>query len=143
MGTHHGRSGAGSGARPGAAELGAEAARRSRVCWLRPLAGPGDDRARLAWHVWHDDALVVLAGRTSALALAEGPVEVVMRSKDTRTRLATWTGAAETLLPGDQRWAGHVHALLGVRLNLADPQATAAQWRESSAIVRITPLREH
>jgi hypothetical protein len=125
----------------GSPALVAEAARRSRVCWLRPLTGPGAERPRLVWHVWYADALVVLADRDSALA---GTVEVVMRSKDARSRLVTWHGVAQTVLPGDQRWEGHAGALLGVRLNLVDPEAARARWRDptsGSAIVRITPPR--
>jgi hypothetical protein len=129
-----------------AAALVSEAARKSRVCWLSYSVGVDGERDRLVWHVWHDDALVVLSGddgqQLAGLdALPDGSrVEVTMRSKDTGGRLVTWSGSAEIVAPQDERWEGHAGALLGVRLNLRDPVAALARWRESCTVLRVTPL---
>jgi hypothetical protein len=116
----------------------AEAARKSRVCWLSWAGGP----PRLVWHVWYDDALVVLSGDDGQVlpGLGEsGTVEVTMRSKDTGGRLVTWSGSVEVVAPEDVSWDPSAAALLGVRLNVADPAAALAAWRSTGTIVRIVP----
>lgn len=129
-----------------AAALVAEAARKSRVCWLSYEYAGGAVHDRLVWHVWHDGALVVLSGdpgqRLTELHRLgpEARVGVTMRSKDTGGRLVTWTGRAEVVAPEDERWEQHAAALLGVRLNLLDPAAALRTWRESCTVLRVTPL---
>jgi hypothetical protein len=117
----------------------AESARKSRVCWLS-WAGR---RPRLVWHVWYDDALVVLSGDGDQVLTGiatSGDVEVTMRSKDTGGRLVTWTGSVRVVDPHDESWDGHAAALLGVRLNLPDPDAAREAWRSTGTIVRIHPV---
>ena len=121
-----------------------EAARKSRVCWLSYDHPGGSVRDRLAWHTWHDDALVVLSGvppeqRLEGLADAE-VAEVVLRSRHTRARLVSWSGRVGVVSPTAPAWADHARALLGVRLNLPDPAAALDAWRETATIVRLTPV---
>jgi hypothetical protein len=117
----------------------AECARKSRVCWLSWAA-----RApRLVWHVWHDDALVVLSGDEGQVLpgiVKAGTVQVTMRSKDTGGRLVAWTGTVDVVDPDDGSWDASAAALLGVRLNLADPAAAREGWRSTGTIVRIHPV---
>jgi hypothetical protein len=99
-------------------------------------------RDRLVWHVWHDEALVVVSGDQGQLLAGVGDaarVTVTMRSKDGRTRLVTWTGDVERVDPDDPRWEGHAAALLAVRLNLLDPRDTLERWRSAGVVVRVTP----
>lgn len=116
------------------------------MCWLSYSSADGAEQDRLVWHVWHDDALVVLSGDDGQhLAGAAGlgdedTASVTMRSKDTGGRLVTWTGRVQVVAAEDERWEGHVRALLGVRLNLADSAAATARWRETCTILRVTPL---
>lgn len=121
--------------------LAAEAARRSRVCWLSYEYAGEVVPPRLVWHVWHDEAVVVLHGDEQRLPGFEEAerVTVTMRGKDTRSRLVTWSSVPERVLPGSDRWDGHAAALLGVRLNLPDPAATLESWRVGATIVRLRP----
>ena len=118
----------------------AEAAKKSRVCWLSWL---GSGQPRLVWHAWYDEALVVLsaAGEQVLPGLAgAGTVEVTMRSKDTGAHLVSWTGSVEVVDPGTQRWDPHAAALLAVRLNLPDPTAARETWRTAGTGMRIAPV---
>ena len=116
----------------------AEAAKKSRVCWLA-----WDGRSpQLVWHVWYDDALVVLSGDEGQVLPgldASETVQVTMRSKDTGGRLVDWRGTVEVVSPEAASWPDHAAALLGVRLNLIDPGAALAAWRATGVIVRIVP----
>lgn len=119
----------------------AEAAKKSRVCWLAWSGGS----PRLVWHAWYDDALLVLAaeGEQPLPGLADAATaEVTFRSKDTGGRLVRWTGSVEVVDPDDPGWDAGAAALLGVRLNLPDPAAALATWRTGAAIVRVTPTGE-
>lgn len=114
----------------------AESAKKSRVCWL---SWPGSPQPRLVWHAWYDDALLVLSGDDQVLPGIDSArnADVTMRSKDTGGRLVTWTGSIEVVDPSSASWDENAAALLGVRLNLPDPAAAVAGWREGATIVRI------
>jgi hypothetical protein len=120
----------------------AEAARKSRVCWLSYQHPQGEVRDRLVWHAWHDDALVVVDGddhqRLPGLAEAASAL-VSLRSKETRTALVTVEAQVEVVDAGTPGWEEHCAALLVVRLNLRDPAATRTAWAEHGRIVRLVP----
>ncbi len=120
----------------------AEAAKKSRVCWLSWSGVRGGEEPRLVWHGWYDGALVVLSGDEQQLdgIGSSATVEVVMRSKDTGGRLVGWTGSVTVVDPAAGSWDDHAAVLLGVRLNLPDPAAALARWRETATIVRIAPV---
>jgi hypothetical protein len=128
------------------AHLVTEAARRSAVCWVSYRHPGGDVTDRLVWHVWHDGAVVVLAGDTGqpleGLSQATDAT-VTMRSKDTRARLVTWTAGVEVVEPGTERWEAHAAALVAERLNLPDPAAAVESWRATPgsgcSVVRLDP----
>ena len=108
------------------------------MCWLSWDARP----ARLVWHVWYDDALVVLSGDDGQQLTGLGDsatAEVTMRSKDTGGRLVVWSGDVEVVDPEDESWDGLAAALVGVRLNLPDPAAAVEEWRARGTIVRLRP----
>ncbi len=129
----------------GSALLVAEAARKSRVCWLSYGHPGGEVRDRLAWHAWYDDALVVLDGDDHQVleGIADATtVTVTLRSKETRATLVSWPTTVEVVAPGTPAWEGHCAALLAVRLNLRDPEATRAAWAERARIVRLVPAGE-
>jgi hypothetical protein len=124
----------------------AEAARKSAVCWVGYRHPGGVVADRLVWHVWHDSAVVVLAGDTGqpleGLTQAT-EAEVTMRSKDTKSRLVTWTARVEVVEPGTGQWEAHAAALVAERLNLPDPAAALESWRgrsgTSCSVVRLNP----
>jgi hypothetical protein len=126
----------------------AELAKKTGVCWLRyeePERPGTTPRARPAWHVWHDDALYLVAGgaeqQLPAIADVER-VEVLMRSKENGGRLVSWVGSVTTVHPSDEAWDEVTAALVSGRLNLPDLAAAAGEWAEDSAVVRLEPTGE-
>jgi hypothetical protein len=120
----------------------AEGCTRSGVVWLRPDGAPGH---RLAWHVWHEGAVYVVAGGgEQELPPLEGFVEVVVPSKDARSRLATVTARAERLWPGTSQWAAAAQVLAAKRLNdrsdPAHPQEQRDRWARHATITRLEPV---
>ena len=114
----------------------AEAATKSDLLWVRPQ---GEQRAWPAWHVWHDGAVhVVSGGAEQVLPSLDGPVDLLVRSKDTWQRLLTVPAHAGPLVPDDGRWAAAASALAAARLNAAVPPAQLPElWRGSATITRI------
>jgi hypothetical protein len=124
---------------PAALALVAEGATKSGVVWVRPTAS---DRHHLAWHAWHDGAVVlVLGGGEQELPPLENVVEVVVPSKDTRARLATVLTRARTLAPGTQEWSDTVAVLAAKRLNDRDPAGQRDRWARDARVVRLEPVR--
>ena len=120
----------------------AEGCHRSGVVWLRPEGAVGH---RLAWHVWHDGAVhVVAGGGEQELPPLEGVVEVVVPSKDARSRLATVTARAERLWPGTSQWATAAQVLAAKRLNdrsdPAHPEQQRDRWARNATITRLEPV---
>ncbi|WP_460459603.1 hypothetical protein, partial [Angustibacter peucedani] len=121
------------------AALLAEAAGKSGLVWLRPQ---GQQRAWPAWHVWSDDAVLVVGGPgEQELPPLDGPVDVLLRSKDSGGRLLTVTTTATTLAPDDESWLPAAEALAASRLNAAhSPAALPDHWRSSGAVItRLAP----
>jgi hypothetical protein len=120
----------------------AEGCNRSGVVWLRP---DGDERHRLAWHVWHENAVhVVAGGGEQELPPLEGLVEVVVPSKDARSRLATVTARGERLWPGTTQWANAAQVLAAKRLNdrsdPGHPEEQRDRWARYATITRLEPV---
>jgi hypothetical protein len=112
----------------------AEAAAKSDLVWVRR---PGEQRAWPAWHVWHDDAVLVVSGAgEQELPPLDGPVDLVVRSKDTWQRLLTVPALAGPLGPDDDRWPAAAAALAAARLNASVPPAELPQaWRRDGATI--------
>jgi hypothetical protein len=127
---------------PAALALVAEGCTRSGVIWVRPTAS---DRHHIAWHAWHDGAvLLVSGGGEQELPRLEGVVEVVVPSKDSRARLVTVLTRAQVLAPGTLEWATAVGVLAAKRLNDRDPAGQMDRWARAGTIVRLEPVRvEH
>jgi hypothetical protein len=115
----------------------AEAAGKSGLVWVRSA---GTQRWWPAWHVWHDGAvLVVSGGGEQELPDLAGPVELVLRSKDTGARLLRLPGTAEPLTADDERWPAAAQALATSRLNApVTPGDLPRRWRDEGA--RVTRL---
>lgn len=127
----------------------AELGKKTGVCWLR-YAEPGRSaedggRTRAAWHVWHDDALhLVAGGKEQPLpGLADvDRVQVIMRSKENGGRLVAWVGSVSVVRPSDEAWDDVTSALVADRLNLVDLEAAKHEWAAESVVVRIDPTGE-
>jgi phage gp37-like protein len=117
-----------------------ELARKSAVCWL----GYGEPhREHVVWHVWHDDAIGVVAqGEEQPLPGIERCTEVVvtLRAKTTRHRLASCRARVERVQPGTEHWESLVPALVSSRLNLPDQQNAPVRWAAASVVLRLVPV---
>lgn len=124
------------------AALVAEAARKSRVCWLDYDHDGGVVRQRLVWHAWHDGALVVVSWGEQVLegAGSARSARVTLRAKDSRAHLVTCPVDLAVVDPSSAAWDEHTGALLGVRLNLTDPGAAREAWRREATVLRLTPV---
>lgn len=123
----------------GQAALLAEAATKSGLVWLRPDID-GDTRSWPAWHVWHEGAVLVVRGPgEQELPTLSGPVEIVLRSKDSGARLLRVVGRAEVLDPTDPLWLPAAQALAASRLNsVHSPAELPDHWRHTGVqVVRI------
>jgi hypothetical protein len=118
----------------------AEAASKSGLVWLRPI---GAGRTWAVWHVWLDDAFVVVGGPgEQQLPPLEVDVEVLVRSKDSGARLLTVTARPQVLDPADPAWPAATRALAAGRLNSdRSPAELPDRWRSRGVrIFRLVPV---
>jgi len=114
------------------------APRRSR--WRRHAAtGP---REQPVWYVYEGGLVYVLTGpgEQQVPGLTEAAeVELLVRSKDVRSRIAR-VPAAVRVVPGtDPLFDRVARAGLGRRLNLPDGDEALERWRATCALVELTP----
>lgn len=113
----------------------AEAAGKSGVVWVEV---PGD-RAYAVWHVWHDDAFLVVSGPGEQhLPWLPEEVVVALRSKDSGGRLLRTHARAVVLDPGSEEWTAAAELLRGERLNATGD--VLARWAAEGTIHRLTPF---
>lgn len=112
----------------------AEATRRSGLVWVD---------GRVAWHVWHDDALwLVTGGLEQALELGRTAlVEVRSRARQ-GDLLVRWVAAVSQVLPGTPAWEGAVPLLHAARLNPPDGALQPERWARESTVWRLDPTGE-
>jgi hypothetical protein len=118
----------------------AELGKKTAVCWLR-YGG----QVHAAWHVWFDDALLLVCGGSEQPLPDiddEETVEVVMRSKENGGRLVTWLGAVSVVPPDDEAWEPATAALVAARLNLEELPGTTRRWAAESLVLRVVPTGE-
>lgn len=116
-----------------------ELMRKSGLCWV---CFPGRARAHPVWHVWRDGAAYVVSGGSEQPLPgieSAGSVTVVVRTKDSRQRLAAWVAHAATVTPEDPDWDDVVGALVGARLNIPDLATAAQRWARECVVTRLTP----
>ena len=120
----------------------AELGKKTSVCWLRFSRYDEPATEHAVWHVWHDDALVLVSGGAEqplpGISLADS-VQVTMRSKDNGGRLVTWVGTPSRLLPGSDEWGPAVAALASARLSIPSLSDTPDVWATDSVVTRIAP----
>ncbi|HEY3261759.1 MAG TPA: hypothetical protein VGJ95_16090 [Pseudonocardiaceae bacterium] len=123
------------------ARLVEEASKKAGIVWITV---PGE-RARPAWHHWHDGAdHVVTGGLEQPLpGLADGVLaEVTVPSKDTGRRLVTWVARATEVPPGGPQWEAVVPAMHAKRLNPPDGDRQPQRWAEECTLLRLEPTGE-
>jgi hypothetical protein len=113
-----------------------EAASKSSLLWVRPTP----ERAWPAWYIWRDPSAYVVSGPgEQQLPPLAGPVDLILRSKDTWARLLTLRASATTVAPDDPDWPEIAAALKLDRLNAPDPDGLLARWAATNTITRLTP----
>jgi hypothetical protein len=123
----------------------AELGKKTSVCWLRYSVWGDPPTDHTVWHVWHDDALLLVSeGMEQPLPfIGEAEwVEVTMRSKDNGGRLVTWVGTPTRILPTSEAWEASVAALASARLSIPSLSQTPKLWATSSVVTRIEPNGE-
>jgi hypothetical protein len=126
---------------PAVAELVEQLSSKAGVVWI---AASGQ-RARPAWHHWHDGAdYVVTGGIEQPLpGLVEGGLaEVMVPSKDTGGRLITWAARVREVAPGSELWAAVVPAMHAKRLNPPDGDQQPERWARECILFRLEPTGE-
>ncbi|MER7366066.1 hypothetical protein [Nonomuraea wenchangensis] len=113
-----------------------EGAKKSGILWLGLAAGP-----RLAWHVWHDGAIYLVAGgeEQSLPGLDTlDRVRVTLRSKDNGARLVEFDASVSVV--DQERAPEAVAALAKERLNAHDAEHLTERWARECVVVRLTPV---
>lgn len=118
-----------------------EATKKSGIVWI----AVGSARPRMAWHVWHADALHLVVGGLEQQfpeLSAASEVKVTVPSKDKGGRLVTWLAVPRRLEPGTEEWDAAAAALHAARLNPPDGEAQPQRWARESEIWRLEPTGE-
>lgn len=116
----------------------AEACSKSGVAWLRAV---DDTRRRLAWQVWHADAVHVVYGvGEQLLPMLTGHVEVSVPSKQNRSTVVVFLARARILAPDSPQWQDAAQALRSKRLNTVDTDDQLTRWAQGCLISRLDPV---
>lgn len=117
-----------------------EAFKKAGLIWVRTGAFPG---GQALWHVWVDGAAYVVTGGDEQPdpGLDDTEVVVVVRSKDTTSRLLVLGCQASRVASADDDWSAATAELAKVRLNLHEAAAAPQRWRDEPAyrIYRLRP----
>jgi hypothetical protein len=120
-----------------------EALKKSALIWVQTLDAPA---GQAVWHSWLDGAIYLVTGGDEqpdpglhGLDLAA----VLVRSKETTSRLVTVAATVEPLTPEAPDWAAAVADLAKSRLNLHDAENVAIRWADGAVyrLYRLRPVR--
>jgi len=123
----------------------AELGKKTSVSWLRYSVYGEPATEHAVWHVWHDDALLLVSGgheQPLPLISETQRVEVTMRSKENGGRLVTWVGVPSRVLPSSESWGAAAAALASERISIPSLSETPKVWATESLITRIDPTGE-
>ncbi len=117
-----------------------EAMKKAGLIWVRTRLSPA---GRALWYVWTAGNAYVVTGGVEQPdpGLDDGEVVVVLRSKDTTSRLVALSCEATRVGPEDDDWELASTELAKGRLNLAAAAEAPQRWREdpSYRIYRLSP----
>lgn len=135
-----------------AAEQGAmKALQKSTVAWLsvpqpdarrRKRGQPTGPHEQAVWFVLLDGKVYVVVGPGEQRVpnLPGAPeVELIVRSKETRSRIARVPSAVRVVAPSDDLFDVVATAGLGKRLNLHDGEAALERWKSTCTLLELTP----
>jgi hypothetical protein len=117
-----------------------EALRRGAVVWI----GVDDEPPRPAWHLWHDDAVLVVTGpgeqALPGLAAADEARVVVRGPHALAGAVAELVCDVERLPPGTPEWQRVAPLLAEERLNAVDQAGLVGRWVADGVVVlRLRP----
>jgi hypothetical protein len=120
-----------------------EAMKKAGLIWVRTSASPG---GRALWYVWTDGSAYVVTGGDEQPdpGLDKGEVVVVVRSKETMSRLLTLRCAASRMSGDADDWAAATAELAKGRLNLHDAADAPRRWQDQTtyAVYRLVPTTD-
>lgn len=102
---------------------------------------------RVAWHIWHDDALWLvcggieqdLPGAVCPSQSAQPPARQATVSVRSAEGVLCFTADVAPVEPGSAEWLSAVPVLHENRLNPPDGEAQPERWARESVILRLTP----
>ncbi|MGH1562068.1 hypothetical protein [Mumia sp. DW29H23] len=115
----------------------AEVAKKSGLLWI-----VYDGAWHPVWHVWHEDAVCVVAGGDEQpLPGIKDAREVVLdlRAKSTRAQVARVRATVEVVGPDHADWADVTAVLVADRLNLFEADEAVERWARECVVVRLHP----
>lgn len=115
----------------------AEVAKKSGLLWI-VYAGAWHP----VWHVWHEDAVCVVAGGDEQPLPGikdEHDVVLDLRAKSTRAQVASVRATVEVIEPDHPDWGDVTSMLVAERLNLFEADEAAARWARECVVVRLHP----
>ncbi|MBW9206776.1 hypothetical protein KV102_11685 [Mumia sp. zg.B53] len=116
----------------------AEVAKKSGLLWIVYA-----DAWHPVWHVWHEDAVCVVAGGDEQpLPGIRDEREVVLdlRAKSTRAQVARVSASVEEISPDHPEWEEVTAVLAADRLNLFEADEAVARWARECVVVRLRPM---
>lgn len=123
-----------------------EALTRSGLLWVRtPPPTDAAEQAPRDWPVWHvaveGSAYVVTGPGEQPLPELPDTVMLVLRSKETRSRLLTVPASVRRVRPDDADWEPATTALKAARLNPdVRLERIVATWAVHATVLALTPL---
>jgi hypothetical protein len=119
-----------------------EALKKSGLIWIRTASSPG---GRAVWHAWIDGCVYLVTGgdeQPDPGLDSAGETTIVIRSKETTSRLVTLEATVELLTAAAPDWDSATAELAKIRLNLYDSSGAAARWRSDPAyrLYRLRPV---
>ncbi|MGB8649129.1 MAG: hypothetical protein WCD35_00565 [Mycobacteriales bacterium] len=103
------------------------------MVWVSFDGGP----TRVAWHLWHDEALwLVCGGLEQDLPGAAGAHVATVTLGG-----APWEVAVGPVVPGSPEWDVVVPLLHEKRRNAPDGEAQPQRWATESSVLKLTPTR--
>ncbi len=118
-----------------------EAMKKSALIWIRTPQSPA---GRAVWHAWAGGHAFVVSGGDEQPdpGFAVGRAVVVVRSKETTSRLLAFTADVSVAGADDADWALATTELAKARLNLRGAGDAARRWQDRTmySITRLTPV---
>lgn len=118
------------------------ALKKGSIMWLTIPQPNGSAVTRPAWYVQQGKKLFVLKGpgeQELPNLEAVDEVTITVKSKEVKATIAEATATVEVVPSDSDQFARIAELGMGNRLNLPDGEAAAERWRQTCAMVELTP----